>query len=100
MSRVFGYDRAVGMHLHEYTHRELTRHARGAGFSRVLVPFAVPAAVRRRVPVPLYASSMYAGYLRAVEAALDLVPPARRERVARALKVPLFTRTLRFVLVR
>ncbi len=100
LSRVFRLDRAVGMHLHEYTHRELARAARMAGFSRVQVPFALPRALKRRLGLPLHPSRLYARYLVAVESLLDLLPVARRKHVARTLKVPLFARTLRVVAIK
>lgn len=100
LSRVFGFDRAVGMHLREYTHRELTRAVREAGFSRVQVPFGLPRALRQRLDLPLHASTLYGRYLLGVETLVDLLPDARRKRVARVLKVPLFTRTLRIVAIR
>jgi SAM-dependent methyltransferase len=100
LSRVFGFDRPVGMHLHEYTHRELLALARAAGFGQVLVPVSLPQGLRDRFGVPLHASSAYARYVVAVERVLERLPAARRKRVARALKVPLFARTLRVVAVR
>jgi 2-polyprenyl-3-methyl-5-hydroxy-6-metoxy-1,4-benzoquinol methylase len=100
LSRVFGYDEAVGMHLHEYTHRELIAEALAAGFNRILVPVSVPQGLRRRFGVPLHASGAYARYVQAVEALLDALPRGGRKRAARLLKVPLFTRTLRLVAVR
>ncbi len=100
LSRVFGFDRAVGMHLREYTHRELHRAALEAGFARVQVPFGLPRALRRRFDLPLRPSAPYGRYLRAVEALVDRLPAARRKRVARMLKAPLFTRTLRVVAIK
>jgi len=97
ISRVFALPEPVGMHLREYTHRELTRAARAGGFDRVLVPFGLPHALRARLGLPLRPNAGYARYVRAVESLLDRLPAVRRRQLARALKVPLFTRTLTLV---
>lgn len=100
ISLVFDEERPVGMHLREYTYRELAEAARMAGFSRSAVPFGLPARLRTKSPVArgVRPSPAYLRYLRLIERLVGPIAPQRRRRaVVRALKAPLFTRGLTIV---
>jgi len=50
LSRVFAYDRARFMHLKEYTHAELGRLARQAGFGSLCAVYVPPVPIRAKLP--------------------------------------------------
>jgi len=87
VSAVFRRRRPEGMHLKEYTYRELCRALRDAGFCSLAAPL-------RGRP-----SRGYLTYLRAVEAVLRLVPSqfVRRTLALRGLRPPLFSRDVMIV---
>ena len=59
ISRVFGLDEPVGMHLREYTYRELATAAQTAGFRRSTAALGLPA----RLGMPVRSSRLYLRYL-------------------------------------
>lgn len=83
VSRVFDCDKPLGMHLKEYTYRELIAAVRQAGYRREYYPF-VPignAAAKR------FVGGLYVRVLVTVEALLSLVPDHKlRRRCARVLR--------------
>lgn len=87
MSVVFGFDQPVGMHLHEYTVRELTGALRAGGFSTVRSVVSLPS-IGRRAPVTL-ASRIHLLTQIATEEVLGRVPAAGRQRLRRVLRGPL-----------
>lgn len=87
LSRVFGSDRPQGMHLKEYTYRELQAAVYAAGFKRIDAVFRLPRAVRARCgrrahPRP---SRTYFLYLCRVESAVARLSYHRRRQAARVL---------------
>jgi SAM-dependent methyltransferase len=92
VSRVFGRDRSEGMHLKEYTYRELQDAVRAAGFERLDAVFRVPRALRARCRRALrpVASRAYFRYLRALERAIARWPHRRRRQAARVLRLGLW----------
>lgn len=102
VSRVFGSERAMGMHLREYTHRELVAMLRTAGFGRIEAPFRLPRSVRARFggrPAPR-PSAVYARYLCLVEVLIGRLPHATRRRVARAAKLALWAPGITLVAIK
>lgn len=94
ISRVFGFDRPIGMHLREYTYTELATAARRAGFAPLAAPLGLPARLRGG-GVGVRASRLYLAWLEGVERALAGLSPRRRRRALdRYLRVPLFRRDL------
>lgn len=91
VSRVFGFERAVGMHLREYTNEELLGHLRAAGFDAVSAVLPLPPLATRGGPAAV-ASRGYLLALRGLERALDALPAARRRRAVAALPGPLLPR--------
>jgi SAM-dependent methyltransferase len=92
VSRVFGSDRPQGMHLKEYTYRELQGAAYAAGFNRMDAVFRLPRALRARCggrahPRP---SRTYFRYLCRVESAMARLSRDRRRRAARVLRLGLW----------
>ncbi|GBE64659.1 hypothetical protein MFM001_11210 [Mycobacterium sp. MFM001] len=88
VSRVFNCDRPLGMHLKEYTHREILTALRRAGFTRVYFPF-IPV---RNPRVNRIVGQAYLQLLLVVERVLLWVPDyTLRHRCARLLgKLRLF----------
>lgn len=90
VSRVFGYDKPMGMHLKEYTYDEIARLLRNAGFDRVCATLTVPRTLGRLVgrdfrPMP---SSGYLTYLRFLEKLIMAMPTQElRRKAAKAAKV-------------
>ncbi len=92
ISRVFALDAPRGMHLHEYTYRELAAALRQAGFTDIRSLLRLPASVRARFgnrPSPIV-SRAYLSYLTALELPLGLLEGERRRRTTRALRWALF----------
>jgi SAM-dependent methyltransferase len=92
ISRVFNTDHPQGMHLREYTYRELSRVVRSAGFTRLSASLRLPRAVRARYggrprPVP---SRFYFGYLRSLERIVAPLPCRLRRRAARVMRLALW----------
>jgi SAM-dependent methyltransferase len=90
VSRIFGLDDPVGMHLREYTNREINVALRQAGFATMHGVIAVPQKVSTWGLPAAVASKALMTYLVAIEAALSaLRPPRRRRAVVRYLRGPL-----------
>jgi SAM-dependent methyltransferase len=95
VSRVFGYDRPLGMHLREYTHRELVSALRKAGFRRAYYAF-IPAhnAAGKRL-----LGELYLRVLLTVEYLLSFVPTHKLRRLCAELlgKLGLFSHNISLV---
>ena len=87
VSRIFGFSRTVGMHLHEYTNQELARLFRQAGFAKICAAAYVPA--RAPIGKSLVYGSGYMRFLVAFEAVLSSLPTGTRAKVCEALRGPL-----------
>jgi SAM-dependent methyltransferase len=94
IGRVFGLERPVGMHRHEYDYTELSACMREAGFAIVMAPFALPQRIRRRIGgVGVWTSTGYLRYLLWAERVLRRLSRARRKWVfTRLPKLFLFRR--------
>jgi SAM-dependent methyltransferase len=90
VSALFGADVACGMHLKEYTYREMIRALKTSGYGRLRAVFGLPRplghllgsrfAVRR--------SKIYLGWVVLMETAVSLVPSQRiRRRIMRYARV-------------
>lgn len=88
VSRVFGFDAPVGMHLHEYTNRELVARLRAAGFARVAAVLPLPPLAARGGPAALVSRSYLAGML-LFERAMAPLSAGRRHAVTARLPGPL-----------
>jgi SAM-dependent methyltransferase len=102
VSRVFGLDRPAGMHLKEYTYRELNTSLRDAGFTRIEASWWLPRRLRARIgdglrPIP---SRVYLTYLRAVERSIAPLSQHPRRLVARALRVAFWTPGMALVAIK
>jgi 2-polyprenyl-3-methyl-5-hydroxy-6-metoxy-1,4-benzoquinol methylase len=84
VSKVFGLDSAVGMHLHEYTNSEVARALGAAGFSRVSSVLYSPKLWRRP-----FASRLHLYVVIAIEHLLLRVERGRARAVASRLRGPL-----------
>ena len=90
VSNVFGYEVAAGMHLKEYTFREIRAAAEAAGYSQVEAIFRLPLKVQSKLPFRLRPrpSKLFISYLEVVESVLSRIPThSIRRRVARAAMV-------------
>lgn len=94
ISHVFGLERPVGMHLHEYDYSELSACMYEAGFAMVMAPFALPQLIRRRIwGVGVWPSASYLRYLLWAERVLRRLSRGRRKWVfTRLPKICLFRR--------
>ncbi len=94
ISGVFDRDVAEGMHLREYTYRELTAMLREAGFTGVCTPLRLPTRLRARFngyPLPIL-SCAYLRYLIAIEGLIVHIQNRHwRQAAVRALRAVLFT---------
>lgn len=100
VSRVFGFDRPVGMHLKEYTYAEIATAAAAAGFGALAAPFGLPGPLRRRLGLDVRVSSRYLRYLVAIERRVGCRSPAWRRRLRPFLVPPLFRQDVTLVAVR
>lgn len=91
MSRVFGYEETVGMHLHEYTNRELIRASHEVGFRSVAAVIGIPQRLRQERKRAI-ASKAYLRYLLILESLTRRLPPPTRRSVLRSLRGPLHPR--------
>lgn len=80
ISRIFGCIKPLGMHLHEYTYRELVKIASNAGFKSFLAVWNVPTKVARMLgmKVKLYKSLIYLNYVMLLECLTGLMPYSLR----------------------
>jgi len=93
ISRVFDCDSTHGMHLKEYTYRQLTQAAEMADFHRLLAPIRFPGGKLKPV-----ASSFYLNYMIGLESLIGLFPAGRKRRmVAKAARVLYFSPFLMLV---
>jgi SAM-dependent methyltransferase len=86
VSKVFGFDRPVGMHLREYTNRELRSRLRAAGFSTVSAVITIP-----RTSFAA-ASRTYLWFVIGLEWLLARLPQSFRRKLASSLRGPLAPR--------
>jgi SAM-dependent methyltransferase len=90
LSRAFGLEQPVCLHLKEYTYRELFNILRAAGFSEVVAAYVPPKRIRhiwRAVPT----GQAYLNFMMGLEAMLlKLQLPARRPVVAVLRKVAIW----------
>jgi SAM-dependent methyltransferase len=84
VSRVFGLDAPIGMHLREYTNRELAAAVHAAGYSRAKAVFYSPRIYQRAV-----ASEAYLRALIAIEWLLSRAGVRGAHLLARRLRGPL-----------
>ena len=84
VSKVFGLDAAVGMHLREYSNFELARAARTAGFRRVRSVFYSPRVLARPI-----VSRAHLWLLETIEFLLSRLPRTYARRVTSKLRGPL-----------
>lgn len=93
ISSVFMYDAPVGMHLREYTYKDMKDALKLAGFGEVSAVLIVPGKVSRLAGkrIATKPSSAYLNYLLALEGLLSLLPSHKMKRNAsRALEILLF----------
>lgn len=99
LSRVYGANQPMGMHLREYKVKELRRTALEAGFARLTAGWRPPLRLARLfrggAPAPgapaMRESEAYRRWLEAWEGVLALIPQGpRRRAAARALRLVLF----------
>ncbi|ORW02958.1 class I SAM-dependent methyltransferase [Mycobacterium kyorinense] len=81
VSQVFNCDKPLGMHLKEYTHREILTALRSAGFTRAYYPF-IPT---RHTRVNKRVGQAYLQILLVVEHVLSWIPDHRIRRVGARL---------------
>jgi SAM-dependent methyltransferase len=99
ISRVFELDTPAGMHLREYTYRQLGRALRDAGFTAPASVLRLPHGARERLggrPQPIV-STAYLRYLVALEQPLGWLHGRHRRRTARALRGALFASNIMLV---
>ncbi|HEY7501155.1 MAG TPA: class I SAM-dependent methyltransferase [Vicinamibacterales bacterium] len=92
VSRVFGSEQPQGMHLKEYTYRDLQRAVYAAGFERIDAVFRLPRAVRARCgrrPYPRRSRS-YLLYLSSIERVISRFPRRLRRHAAGVLRLALW----------
>jgi SAM-dependent methyltransferase len=90
VSRVFGLDYPVGMHLREYTNRELNTLLRQAGFASMRSAIGVPQKLTARGLPAAMVSGALMTYFVTIEGALGSPPlPKRRRTLARCLRGPI-----------
>ncbi len=87
VSRIFGFDEPVGMHLREYTVTELRSHLRAAGFEGVEAVLPLPPLARHGGPAAV-SSRAYLWGLLAIEWLMRPLSPARRRRATQRLPSP------------
>jgi 2-polyprenyl-3-methyl-5-hydroxy-6-metoxy-1,4-benzoquinol methylase len=84
ISKVFGMNKPCGMHLKEYTNRELLEIVRTVGFHSPKSLLPMPYTRFKQVR-PVYVSRIALGYYEALEIGLHRLSYPRRQRVARKL---------------
>lgn len=93
VSRLFGCESARGMHLREYTYREILSVAREVGLTHASAPVRWPVALRKASPAAFKArpSGVYLRYLLAAERLAESLSCRRRQRLLAWARGPLFT---------
>ena len=91
VSRVFGFDAPIGMHLREYTNRELNAKLRLAGFTAMRSVVVVPQRFNTQGTLPAaIISRIMMSYFLAVEGVFGPTPlSSRRRTLVRLLRGPL-----------
>ena len=100
VSRVFGFNRPVGMHLKEYTYTDVAVAAAAAGFGPLAAPFGLPGPLRRPLGLGVRVSRRYLRYLIEIERWVSCLPPAWRRRLRPFLVPPLFRHDVTLAAVR
>jgi len=93
ISSVFGRNSPMGMHLKEYTYREIACLLKEAGFFRISSVLRLPIRIRRLLGghTMTRVSSSYLSYLCVVEDVISILPRQYQRRLAsRVLKLILF----------
>jgi hypothetical protein len=85
VSKVFDSDQPMGMHLKEYTYKELCQALRVAEFRKVTAPLRYPHKLRAKAGclgaiLKARPSGIYVRYLRIVESLLALLPATKLRR--------------------
>jgi hypothetical protein len=100
VSRVFRQDIPLGMHLKEYTYRELIGLLKQAGFTRVTSPLRPPTSVRALLGrhINTKSSRLYLAYLRLLESVIAFLSrQSMRRAVSRMFKPLLYTTNIMLV---
>ncbi|MBU2603197.1 MAG: class I SAM-dependent methyltransferase [Actinobacteria bacterium] len=90
VSALFGADVACGMHLMEYTYREMSRALKTSGYGRVRAVFGLPRPLRGILGphFTVRRSKVYLGWVVLIETVVGLVPSQRiRRRMMRYAQV-------------
>lgn len=99
VSRVFRSGECLGLHLKEYTYRELIAAAKRAGFKKISASLRFPGILRRRSRwFRSRASRLYLAYLQIVERVLEPLPQQIRRLLVPLLRVALFRANIFLVL--
>lgn len=91
LSPIYGFDTPVGMHLHEYTNRELGHILREAGFASVAAVATLPDWVPVAGGLTLPSRTQFR-YLAAMEAVVRRLAPERAAGLVGRLRGPLMLR--------
>ena len=97
ISKIFKCDKPMGMHLKEYTYRELKEMLERAGFKDISAVLRVPTKITQLFGIYAKpeASHAYLAYLCVVEKLISLLPSQRFKRTAaRLLMLILFSSTI------
>ncbi|MCK4236447.1 MAG: class I SAM-dependent methyltransferase, partial [Candidatus Krumholzibacteria bacterium] len=93
ISAVFKQDKLLGMHLKEYTYRELAELLSRAGFKEIYAVLIIPSKVKKVFggAVKPRASNFYLGYLKFLETLISTLPrQALRRKAAKLSRLILF----------
>ncbi len=91
VSRIFGYSSPIGMHLHEYTNREILVIAKRAGFVRIRAATAIPQPLVPRFG-PIFSHWLVLKYFEVLEVVLGVFPLSAKQKVTRHLPGALLPR--------
>ena len=88
ITRVFGYDEVMGMHLKEYTYREMKHLFKEAGFKKLFAVWNLPNKIRHKLKINnksisnifIINSKLYFKYLILIERIIELFPQQRQKR--------------------
>jgi SAM-dependent methyltransferase len=89
VSKVFDADQPMGMHLKEYTYKEIFQALRVAEFRKVTAPLRFPHKLRAKLGPPganlkARPTVVYVSYLRWVESVLRVLPATKLRRMLTA----------------